>query len=74
MKRTLFNSDHEMFRDQFRKFVERELVPHYDQWEKEGSVPRDLWNKAGAQGFVCPWLPEEYGGVGADFLYPVIEI
>lgn len=74
MKRTLFNSDHDMFRDQFKKFMEREIVPHYDQWEKEGSVPRELWNKTGEQGFICPWLPEEYGGVGADFLYSVVEI
>ena len=42
--------------------------------EKEGKIPRDLWRSAGEQGFLCPSLPEEYGGVGADFLYSVIEI
>jgi acyl-CoA dehydrogenase len=72
MKRTLFTSDHELFRDQYHKFLEREVAPFYERWEKEGCVARDLWNKAGAAGFLCPWLPEEYGGSGADFLYSVI--
>jgi len=74
MKRTLFNEDHEMFRAQFRKFIEREILPHYEQWEKDGQIDRKLWNKAGDNGYVCQWLPEEYGGLGVDFLYSVIQI
>lgn len=72
MKRILFNQDHELFREQFRKFVAREVVPEYPQWEKDGAVPREVWRKAGAEGFLCPWLPEDYGGSGADFLYGVV--
>lgn len=74
MKRALFNQDHEMFREQFRKFLEREIKPRYEQWEKDGMVARDLWNKAGENGFLCPWLPEEYGGSGVDWLYSVVQI
>lgn len=70
--RSLFDSDHEMFRDSVRKFLEAEAAPYHDQWEKRGQVDRDLWNKAGAQGFLCPTMPEEYGGVGVDFRYNVI--
>ncbi len=70
--RTLFNSDHEMFRDALRKFLEKEAVPFHQQWEDEGVVPKDLWLKAGEQGFLCPCVSPEYGGAGADYLYSVI--
>ncbi len=74
MKRTIFNEDHELFRDMYRKFLEREVEPYYEQWEKDGMVSRDLWKKAGENGFLCPWLPEEYGGSGVDFIYSVVMI
>lgn len=61
-----------IFRGSFRKFVEREIVPHIPQWEAERMIPREAWAKMGASGFLCPWLPEEYGGSGADFLYSVV--
>ena len=70
--RTLFSSDHETFRDTVRKFLEAEAVPHHEEWEKEGVVPRDLWLKAGEQGFLCPMVQEQYGGIEADFLYSVV--
>lgn len=70
----VFNEEHEMFRQAFRKWLEKEVVPHHEQWEKDGIVPREIWRAAGEQGFLCPSLPEEYGGVGADFLYSIIEI
>src|SRR5579883_55769 len=66
MQRTLFSEEHEMFRDSFRHFVEKEVVPYNDQWEKEGLVPRELWQKAGQQGFLGYNVPEEYGGAGVD--------
>ncbi len=66
MKRTLFNSEHEMFRDSFRRFVEKEIVPNNDQWEKDGQVSRDLWLKLGREGFLGMSAPEEYGGAGED--------
>ncbi|MFP5383283.1 MAG: acyl-CoA dehydrogenase family protein [Gammaproteobacteria bacterium] len=70
--RTLFNSDHEMFRDALRKFLEKEAVPHHAAWEEEGVVSRELWLKAGEQGFLCPCVSPEYGGAGADYLYSAI--
>lgn len=72
MKRVLFKEEHEIFRKSFRKFLEKEVIPFHEQWEKDGIVDRNVWLKAGEQGFLCPWLPEEYGGYGADFLYSVI--
>ena len=70
--RTLYDSDHEMFRDSLRKFIETEAMPHHEQWEKDGMVSDEIWLKAGEQGFLCPMIPEEYGGVGTDFLYNCI--
>src|SRR3954454_14663263 len=71
--RDLFTSEHEDFRKTVRTFFEREVVPHHDQWEKDGIVPRDLWRKAGEAGLLCFDVPEEYGGPGvADFRYNVI--
>jgi len=70
--RNLYDSDHEMFRDSLRKFIETEAMPHHEQWEKDGMVSDEIWLKAGEQGFLCPMIPEEYGGVGTDFLYNCI--
>jgi alkylation response protein AidB-like acyl-CoA dehydrogenase len=64
MKRTLFNDEHLMFRDAFRRFVEKEITPHHEAWEHEGIVPRAVWEKAGAAGFLCLEAPEEFGGAG----------
>nr|HEX4313799.1 acyl-CoA dehydrogenase family protein [Kofleriaceae bacterium] len=72
MDRTLFDADHETFRKAFRQFVEREILPHQARWREAGQVDREVWRKAGAQGFLCPWLPEEHGGQGGDFLHSVI--
>lgn len=72
MERTLFSEEHEMLRDAFRKFIDAEVRPHHPQWEKDGIVPRELWSKAGEQGFVCPDVDEQYGGSGADWLYNVV--
>ena len=72
MKRKLFKEEHEIFRDAFRKFLEKEIAPHYEQWEKDRIVPREIYRKAGEQGFLCPWVAEEYGGAGADWLYSVV--
>lgn len=60
------------FRNALRRFVARELTPHYEEWDKARNIPREAWKKMGRQGFICPWLPEEYGGVDADFKYSVI--
>ena len=66
MNRTLYTDEHLMFRDAFRRFVEKEIVPHHEQWEHEGIVPRAVWQKAGSLGFLCFDAPEELGGMGVE--------
>ncbi|GAA5314838.1 MAG: acyl-CoA dehydrogenase family protein [Candidatus Pelagadaptatus aseana] len=70
--RTVFEPEHDLFRESVRRFLETEAVPYHDQWEEDGQVDRDLWRKAGAQGFLSPTVSEEYGGVGADYRYNAI--
>jgi alkylation response protein AidB-like acyl-CoA dehydrogenase len=70
--RTLFDGDHEAFRDTVRKFCENELVPHQDRWETQQHVDREVWNKAGEAGFLCSTMPEEYGGIGVDKRFSVV--
>jgi len=72
--RSFFTSDHEIYRNSVRRFVETELVPHHAQWEVAGIVPREVWLKAGEYGLLCPNVPEEYGGPGADWLHNVIVV
>lgn len=73
MNDILFDTEeHQIFRESFRRFVAREITPHVAEWEKERAVPRSIWVKMGEQGFLCPWLPEEYGGLGLGFDYSVI--
>ena len=55
-----------------RKFVEAEVLPNQKKWAEQGMVDREAWRKAGAAGILCPWMPEEYGGAGGDFLHSVI--
>jgi len=70
----LYGGDYKVFRDSFKKYIEAELKPNYDQWEEEGLVPREVWRRCGENGFLCPWAEEEYGGAGADFGYSAIII
>lgn len=73
MKRTIFTEEHQMFRDAFRRFVQKEIVPYHDQWEKDGMVSREVWQIAGENGFLALQVPEEFGGLGVDdFRYNVI--
>jgi len=74
IERSLFTSDHEIFRNSVRRFVETELVPHHAEWEDAGIVSREAWLKAGEFGLLCPNIPETYGGPGADWLHNVIVI
>lgn len=67
-----YTEEHQIFRDSVRRYFEKEVTPQVDTWEKNGIVPKEAWKKFAAQGFLCPWLPEEYGGSGADFLYSFI--
>lgn len=72
IERTLFNDEHELFRETVRRFIEKEITPYHLQWEKEGIVPRELWLKAGEAGLLCCTVPEEYGGLGLDYLFDVV--
>ena len=74
IERTLFTPDHEAFRDSFRRFCDKEIAPHHEAWEEQGYVDREVWRKAGANGFLCMTMPEEYGGSGADKLYSVVQM
>ena len=72
--RDVFRDDHEIFRDQVRRFIDREIAPHHAQWEHDGVLPRDVWRKAGENGLLCVSIPTEYGGGGGDFGHSAIVI
>jgi long-chain-acyl-CoA dehydrogenase len=69
----VFKPEHMAFRESMRRFIQREIEPHYRDWEKapEG-YPRELWMKAAAAGFLGTAIPEAYGGPGGDILYTLI--
>ena len=72
IERTLFNGDHEIFRDTVRRFVDNEIAPFHAEWEKDGKISREAWTKAGKLGLLCASVPEEYGGGGVDRTFSVI--
>ncbi|MEU3744405.1 MULTISPECIES: acyl-CoA dehydrogenase family protein [Streptomyces] len=73
MKRQLYTADHEAFRAVVRTFLEKEVLPYYEQWEKDGVVSREVWLAAGRQGLLGLAVDEEYGGGGTpDFRYGAV--
>lgn len=72
--RKVFRDDHEMFRDQVRRFIETEIVPYHAKWERDGIVPKSLWLRAGEEGLLCVTAPEAYGGAGGDFGHSAVLI
>jgi alkylation response protein AidB-like acyl-CoA dehydrogenase len=72
--RSVFTLDHESFRDSFRRFLDKEIAPFHAQWEEQGYVDREVWRKAGANGFLCMSMPEQYGGSDADMRYSIIQM
>ena len=74
MKRSLFSPEHDIYRKTVREFVAREVVPHQERWMERGMVDREAWQRAGAAGLLCPWLPEADGGPGGDLLHSAIII
>ena len=72
MKRDIFSPDHDLFREQFRKFADREIAPKVAEWNERGMSDRETWRKLGAAGYLGANQPEEYGGAGGDFLYDAI--
>ena len=73
MQRTIFNEDHDMFRDSVRSFLQNEIGPHSERWHEQGIVDREAYEKAGEQGLLLMWADEKYGGAGvSDFRYEQI--
>ncbi|MFE7773587.1 acyl-CoA dehydrogenase family protein [Streptomyces sp. NPDC057445] len=73
MKRQIFDDGHDAFRETVRTFLAKEVLPHYDQWERDGIVSRAAWLAAGKQGLLGLAVPEEYGGGGnSDFRYSAV--
>jgi acyl-CoA dehydrogenase len=72
-KRTIYTPEHEAFRESFRKFVQEQVVPHREQWEQAGIVPRSVWKACGDLGFLVPAADEQFGGLGIkDFRYEAV--
>ena len=75
MQRTLFEPEHDMFRDSFRRFLDKEIVPRTEEFERAGIMDRAIFSRAGAAGFLAMEAPEEYGGGGVkDFRYNTVII
>jgi acyl-CoA dehydrogenase len=72
MRREIFSEEHELFREQFRRFVKAEVEPFLAQWNRDGITPRAIWKRMGEEGYLGANQPVEYGGAGGDFLYDAI--
>lgn len=72
MSHPYLQEEHRIFRQSLKKFLQKEAIPNFDEWERQKKVPREFWLKMGEQGFLCPWVDESYGGLNADFVYSVI--
>ncbi len=72
MQRDIFSEEHELFRREFRRFAEAEIEPKVEKWNREGKSDRDVWRRAGEEGFLGANAPEAYGGAGGDFLFDVV--
>ena len=62
----------ELFRDNVRRFLEQQIAPQYEDWERQGRMPREAWLQLGEAGLLCVDTPEEYGGIGADFEFSCV--
>ena len=61
-----------LLEEQARRFIAAEYVPHLDTWNEKGRYDREVWNKAGAAGLLCPAIPEQYGGAGGTFAHEAV--
>jgi len=73
IERTVYREDHEQFREQVRRFFDKEVTPFHAEWERAGIVPKEVWRKAGREGLLNTMLPEPYGG-GGDFGHAAVLI
>ncbi len=74
IERSLYGPEHLAFRDSYQRFADKEIAPHHEAWEEQGFVDRAVWQKAGANGFLCMTMPEQYGGADADRLYAAAQM
>jgi acyl-CoA dehydrogenase len=72
LARDVYSEDHELFRAQFRRFAEAEIAPRVPVWNREGRTDKEIWKRAGQQGFLGAAAPVEYGGAGGDFLFEAV--
>ncbi len=72
MKRDVFTDEHELFREQFKRFAKNEIEPKIAGWNEKGMSDRETWRRMGEEGFLGANAPEQYGGAGGDFLYDAI--
>jgi len=72
MRRDVFSEEHEIYREQFRRFAAKEIEPKIPEWNARGMPDRETWRRLGAEGFLGASMPEEYGGAGGDFLYDAV--
>ncbi|MEU5979931.1 acyl-CoA dehydrogenase family protein [Streptomyces sp. NPDC047315] len=72
MRRTVFNEEHEAFRQTLRDFIEKEVVPVHHEWEEDGHPPRDFYRRLGELGILGIEVPQEYGGAGEGFTYQAV--
>ena len=68
----MYQKEHLSFRKEFQRYIAGEITPHLEEWEEAHMVPRALYRDMGKKGFLCPWLPEAFGGSDCDFLYSAI--
>ena len=75
MKRLIFDEDHDLFRDATRRFMQAEIEPQVERWRQQGLCDKEAFLKAGEQGLLGMWVPEEYGGAGiGDFRFEQVVI
>jgi len=72
MDRKIFKEEHNIFRETFKKYAAKEITPYLEKWDEEGIVPREAFKKMGENGFLCTWMEEKYGGIGASFEYSLV--
>ncbi|MEK3937334.1 acyl-CoA dehydrogenase family protein [Sporosarcina sp. FSL W7-1349] len=72
MSHWIFTEEHEQFRQSVRKFVEKEMIPHIEKWEKDGGVPRKLFERMGDLGYLGIKFPEKYGGAESDLMMEAV--
>jgi len=72
MHATELTAEHQIFRESLRHFIQKEIIPHIDQWEKEGQIDKNIWKKMGEMGYMGLNYPENLNGLDLDFYYSLI--